>query len=248
MLIMSFKDKVVLVTGGTRGIGKAIVEEFAGAGATVIFTYAKSDELAAQITRDLKAQGHNAVGFKVDVSDYEAVQKFKEDVLDNYQRVDILVNNAGIIKDKALMMMSLEEWRQVIDTNLNGTFNVTKAFLVNFLKQKSGAIINISSVSGIEGLPRQSNYASSKGGINSFTKSLAREVGQYGIRVNAVAPGFIKTDMVDGLNQDYLKSMTDQIPLGRLGKPEEVAKITAFLASDKAAYITGQIVRIDGGM
>lgn len=245
---MKLKDKIAIVTGGTRGIGRAIVEAFAQEGARVIFTYVKSDSLADEIKRGMASSGGRVEGFKVDVRDYEKVDAWKEEILEKFGRVDILVNNAGIIKDKALAMMSSKEWHDVIDTNLYGVFNVTKSFIVTFMKQKEGNIINISSLSGIIGLPRQVNYSASKGGIISFTRSLAREVASFGIRVNAIAPGFIHTDMTAELGEEHIQRILPQIPLARFGTSEEVAKVALFLTSDESNYITAQVIRVDGGL
>ena len=241
---MKLKDQVAVITGGTRGIGKAIVEAFAREGAKVVFSYLSNDSLAKKIEEDLP----NTKGFKLDVRDLSAVQAWRENILDAYGSVDILVNNAGIIKDKALMMMTREEWDEVIDTNLNGTFNVTRSFIVTFMKQRKGNIINISSLSGIIGIARQTNYSSSKGAMIAFSKSLAKEVAGYNIRVNSLAPGFIDTDMTRDLKEAYVKEIMPQIPAGRFGTAEEIAKTALFLASDESGYITGEVIRVDGGL
>jgi 3-oxoacyl-[acyl-carrier protein] reductase len=245
---MLLRGKIVVITGGTRGIGKAIVQTFAKEGAHVLFTYLKNDKLAKEIESNLKKEKAKAKGYKVDVKDYQAVDEWKERILDESGKVDILINNAGIIKDKALAMMSKQDWDEVIDTNLNGLFNTTKSFIVTFLKQKEGNIINISSLSGIIGISRQTNYSASKGGMIAFSKSLAKEAAPYNVRVNVIAPGFIETDMIRGLKEDQLKLMKSQIPMGRFGDVYEVAKAALFLATDKSSYITGQVVRIDGGL
>ncbi len=245
---MKFKDKLAIVTGGTRGIGRAIALELAKDGADIVFTYLKNDDLAVSLRKEIERLGARAYPFKIDVRDFEKVEEWKEKIIEQFNNIDILVNNAGIIKDSALAMMEKESWLEVIDTNLNGLFNVTKAFIVKFMKQKSGNIINITSLSGIIGLPRQTKYAASKGGIIAFTKSLAKEVAPFNVRVNAVAPGFIETDMTASLKEEYLKQVMPQIPLGRFGKPEEVAKVVSFLAGDESNYITGQVIRIDGGL
>lgn len=245
---MKFKNKLAVVTGGTRGIGRAIVLELAKEGADIVFTYVSSDAAALVLKKEVEALGNKVIAAKVDVRNFKAVEEFKESILEKFAKVDILVNNAGIIKDKALMMMTYQDWQEVIDTNLNGTFNMSKVFIITFMKQKSGVIINIASLSGIIGLPRQTNYAASKGGVIAFTKSLAKEVGQFNIRVNAVAPGFITTDMIKDLKEEFINQAKVQIPLARFGKPEEVAKVVNFLASEEADYITGQIVRVDGGL
>ena len=245
---MKFKNKIAIVTGGTRGIGRAIVMELAKEGADVLFTYVHSDDLAESLEKEVASMGFKATAYKLDVRDFEKCDEFKESILDKFGSADILVNNAGIIRDKAVMMMTKEEWFEVIDTNLNGTFNMSKAFIVTFMKQKRGNVINITSLSGIIGLPRQANYAASKGGIIAFTKSLAKEVASFNVRVNAVAPGFIETDMLKDLDEKYVSQAKTQIPLGRFGKAEEVAYVVSFLASDAANYLTGQVISIDGGL
>lgn len=243
---MLLRDKIAVVTGGTRGIGRAIVFELVNQGAKVLFTYLKSDESAGIILDEVKELNGEAEAVKADVRDYAQARKVVEEAVNRFDRVDILVNNAGIIKDKALMMMEPSEWQEVIDTNLTGYFNMAKACIVTMMKQKSGNIVNISSVAGIVGTPRQVNYSSAKAGILGLTKSLAKEVASYNIRVNAVAPGYIETDMTKDLKnkEDLLK----RIPFGRFGKAEEVARIVSFLVSDNANYITGQVIKIDGGL
>jgi len=245
---MKLRDKVAVITGGSRGIGKSIAETFASEGARVIFTYLHNDSLARDIQNKIKNSGGNAKGVKLDVRDLSAVERWKEQILDEYGTVDILVNNAGIIKDKALAMMSPQEWSEVIDTNLNGLFNVTKAFLMNFMKQRSGNIINISSLSGVIGIPRQANYSASKGGMIAFSKALAKEAAGYNVRVNVIAPGFIDTDMTKDLKAEYVQQIMPLIPQGRFGTSEEVAKVALFLAGESSAYITGQVIKVDGGL
>ncbi len=245
---MKLKDKVAVVTGGTRGIGKAIVELFATQGARVLFTYRSNDVLAEEIEANLKKIKAVAKGFKIDVTDQPAVNKWKEDILEEYGKIDILVNNAGIIRDKALAMMSRQDWDAVIDTNLNGVFNLTKSFVISFVKQRRGNIINVSSISGIIGMPRQTNYSASKGAMIAFSKSLAKELAGYNIRVNVIAPGFIETDMTKDLKESYVKEVMPLIPLGRFGAPEEIAKTALFLATDQSGYVTGEVIRVDGGL
>ncbi len=243
---MLLKDKVAIVTGGTRGIGRAIVFDLVQNGAKVLFTYLKSDESAGIMLDEIKELRGDAEAIKADVRLYEEAKKTVEETINKFGKIDILVNNAGIIKDKALMMMDPAEWLDVINTNLTGYFNMAKACIVTMMKQKSGIIVNISSIAGVVGMPRQVNYSSAKAGEIGLTKSLAKEVAPYGIRVNAVAPGFIDTDMTKDLKQkdDLIK----MIPFGRFGKPEEVAKVVTFLASEKSNYITGQVVKVDGGL
>lgn len=245
---MIFKDKIAIVTGGTRGIGREIVLMLAREGAKVVFTYAKSAQDAQTLMQETEALGSKTLGLQIDVRDFDKAKELIEKTKSTFGGLDILVNNAGITRDKALMMMTREEWLEVIDTNLNGLFNVTRNAIVTFLKQKSGNIVNITSVSGIIGLARQTNYASSKAGIIGFTRSLAREVAAYGIRVNAVAPGFIETDMLSGLKEELKSKMIENIPLARLGKVEDVSRAVRFLLSEAASYITGQVVVVDGGL
>jgi 3-oxoacyl-[acyl-carrier protein] reductase len=243
---MFLKNKIGIVTGGTRGIGRAIVFELIHCGAKIIFTYLKSDESAGIISDEIKELKGDAVAIKADVRDFKEAKRVVGETIGKFGRLDILVNNAGIIKDKALMLMEPSDWQEVIDTDLTGYFNMSRACIVTMMKQKSGDIVNITSVAGIVGRPRQANYSSAKAGIIGFTKSLAREVASYNIRVNAVAPGYIETDMTKDLKQkeEFVKA----IPLGRFGKPEEVAKAVSFLVSDSAKYITGQVIKIDGGL
>ncbi len=241
------KNQTVIVTGATRGIGRAIALKLAAQGANIAFNYAKSDELADSLKAEIEQLGVSVLAFKMDIKDYAEAQKMKEAVLEKFGRLDILVNNAGIIKDGALMAMSRENWLDVIDTNLNGTFNMTKAVIVTFMKQRRGAIVNISSISGVRGMAGQTNYSASKGGIISFTKALAKEVAPFNVRVNAVAPGFIETDMVAGLTEDRMKRALEAVPLGRFGRAKEVAEAVSFLSDGRGDYITGQVLEINGG-
>jgi len=245
---MILKGKNAIVSGGARGIGKAIVLELAREGANVSFNYLKSEKEANSLVNELKKLNVKAKACCVDIKDFDAVGEWVKGTKEEFGGLDILINNAGIIKDKALMFMEKQDWQDVVDTNLTGVFNLTRAVIIGFLKQKSGNIVNITSVSGIVGLPRQANYASTKAGIIGFTKSLAKEEAAYNIRVNAVAPGFIETDMVKGLKDNHREQMTKQIPMGRFGAPQEVAKAVTFLLSDASSYMTGQTLILDGGM
>lgn len=245
---MSLKNKVAIISGGTRGIGRAIVMELAKEGVSISFNYLKSRIDAEKLEEQINKLGVKTRAFQIDIRNFEAVVEWVKKTKEYFGRLDILVNNAGIIRDKALMFMEKGDWQDVIDTNLGGVFNLTQAAIIGFMKQKSGNIVNITSVSGIVGLERQTNYSASKAGIIGFTKSLAREVAKYNIRVNAVAAGFIETDMLSNLKEAYKTEMLEHIPLGRFGKPEEVAKIVKFLTSEAANYITGQTIIIDGGM
>lgn len=245
---MSLSDKVVIVTGGSRGIGAAIVREFSSQGASVVYNYLRSEDEAQKLKDEIEEAGGNVMVFKSDVKDFTAMKKMVEEVKTKFGKLDVVVNNAGILRDKALMLMEEEDWGEVISTNLTGTFNLTRAAIVTFLKQKSGNIINITSVSGIKGMPRQVNYSASKAGVIGFTKALAKEVGPYNVRVNAIAPGYTDTDMTKGLREDQREEILKRIPLGRFGYAEEVAKIAVFLASDNSQYITGEIFTVDGGL
>jgi 3-oxoacyl-[acyl-carrier protein] reductase len=217
-------------------------------GANISFNFLKSEKEAEDLEKEIKKLGVKAKSFKVDIKDYNAVKSWVDDTREFFGGIDIVVNNAGVIKDKALALMEPDEWREVLSTNLDGTFNLTRSVIVTFIKQKSGIIINVSSVSGIIGMARQTNYAASKAGIIGFTKSLAREVAPYNIRVNAVAPGFTETDMLKDLQEDYKQQIIQQVPLNRLGRPEEIAAAVKFLVSDNARYITGQTLVLDGGL
>jgi len=245
---MLLKDKVAIITGGSRGIGKAIVEEFSKQGANVAFNFVKSEDKALALKKEIEKKGGKALTFRQDVKDYNAIKIMVEGVKSHFGRLDIIVNNAGILRDKALMLMEEQDWEEVITTNLSGAFNLIRAAIVTFMKQKSGNIINITSVSGLKGMPRQVNYSASKAGLVGLTKSLAREVGPYNVRVNAIAPGYIDTDMVKDIKESNKEELLKKIPLNRFGKSEEVAKVAIFLASDEAKYITGQVIAIDGGL
>lgn len=233
------------MTGATRGLGRAIALKLAQQGANIAFNYLNNKKLADELSQEIKKLGVSVLSFQADIKDFNKVQEMKDAVLEKFDTFDILVNNAGIVRDKSLAMMAEEDWDSVLDTNLKGTFNMTRAAIFTFVKKRQGDIINISSLSGLKGIPGQTNYAASKGGIIAFTRSLAREVASFNIRVNAVAPGFIETEMVTGLD---LKKTIDLIPLGRLGKATEVAEVVDFLLTKEASYITGQVIQIDGGL
>ncbi len=241
-------NKVVLITGASRGIGKAIAETCVQQGATVAFTYLSSEEKARALEAELTANGGVAKGFRSDASNFDQAQQLVEDVVAAFGTVDVLVNNAGITRDTLLMRMTEEQWDEVINTNLNSAFNLTKAVQKPMLKARSGSIINMSSVVGVKGNAGQSNYAASKAGLIGFTKSIAAELGSRNIRCNAIAPGFIETEMTEVLDQDVVASWRNSIPLKRGGQPVDVANATVFLASDLSAYITGQTLHVCGGM
>ena len=242
------EGKVAIVTGASRGIGRQIALFMAREGAAVIVNYNGSAARAEEVVQEIRNAGGQAEAVQCNVSDYEKAQELINYVIGQYKRVDILVNNAGITRDNLLMKMSEEEFDAVIDTNLKGAFNCTKHVSRQMLRQKSGRIINISSVSGVMGNAGQANYCASKAGLIGLTKSVARELGSRGITVNAIAPGFIDTEMTSVLSEDVKKAMGEQIPLRRFGRPGDVAEAAVFLASDKAAYITGQVLCVDGGM
>lgn len=245
---MNLSGKIALVTGGSRGIGKAIALKLASLGANIIINYTKSDTKAKEVIKLAEEMGVKAIAIKADVSNKADVENLISKILDEFGRIDILVNNAGITRDNLLMRMKEEEWDDVININLKGTFNVTKAAIRTMMKQKSGSIINVASVIGITGNQGQCNYAASKAGIIGFTKSIAKEVAKKKVRVNAIAPGFIKTDMTNKLPDKVKEEYLSKIPLNRLGEPEDIANAVAFLASDLSSYITGQVLIIDGGL
>lgn len=248
MTMRSLKDKIVIISGASRGIGRAVAIELAGEGANVSFNFRSSEAEAKELEKEIRGLGVKVKGSQVDIKDYDAVKSWVDDTVGSFGGLDMVVNNAGITKDGALALMSPDSWKEVINTNLDGVFNLTKAAILIFMKQKSGNVINITSVSGMMGMARQTNYAASKAGIIGFSKSLAKEVAAYNIRVNAVAPGFIETDMVKELNEAYLEEVMKQVPLGRMGRADEVARTVRFLASDDSKYITGQTIVIDGGL
>lgn len=240
--------KIAVVTGASRGIGRAIALELASQGAFVVVNYNGSKDRAEEVKKEIEAAGGKAEVYQCNVSDFEKCQAFIQDVIKTYGRLDILVNNAGITRDGLLMKMSETDFDSVIETNLKGTFNTIRFASRQMLKQRSGRIINMSSVVGIAGNAGQANYASSKAGVIGLTKAVARELASRGITVNAIAPGFIETEMTEVLSDAVKEASVAQIPLGRFGKPEDIAKTAAFLASDDAGYITGQVIQVDGGM
>ena len=242
------KGKVALVTGASRGIGAEIAKTLAREGAHVIVNYNGSKEKADAVVAEIVAAGGSAVVYQCNVSDYEACGEMIQNLITNYGHIDILVNNAGITKDGLLMKMSESDFDAVIDINLKGSFNTVRHMSRYFLKQKAGRIINISSVSGVMGNAGQANYSASKAGIIGLTKAVARELASRGITCNAVAPGFIETDMTDAMPEAAKENVKNQIPLQRMGTTADIAEMVAFLASEKASYITGQVISVDGGM
>ncbi|MEC7653370.1 MAG: 3-oxoacyl-[acyl-carrier-protein] reductase [Bacteroidota bacterium] len=245
---MLLKGKIAIVTGASRGIGKEIARLFISQGATVAFTYICAEEQALDVEKELTKNGGTVKGFRSDASKFEDAENLVKKVLEAFGTVDIVVNNAGITDDTLLMRMSEEQWDRVIDVNLKSCFNLTKAVLRTMLKARAGSIINISSVVGVQGNAGQVNYSASKAGILGFTKSVALELGSRNIRCNAIAPGFIETEMTEKLDAEVVQGWRDTIPLKRGGSPEDVANACVFLASDMSSYVTGQTINVCGGM
>ncbi len=242
------EGKNALITGASKGIGKAIAVIYAQHGANIAFTYLSSVEKGEALEKELSGFGIKAKGYRSDASDFKAAEKLINDVVEEFGSIDILINNAGITRDNLLLRMSEDHWDEIMNINLKSCFNTVKAASRNFMKQKSGSIINMSSVVGVKGNPGQANYAASKAGIIGFSKSIALELGSRGVRCNAIAPGFIETEMTEVLDEKTVQGWRDAIPLKRGGAPEDVANACVFLGSDLSSYITGQVLQVDGGM
>ncbi|MCM3123345.1 3-oxoacyl-[acyl-carrier-protein] reductase [Mesobacillus sp. AQ2] len=245
---MRLEGKVALVTGASRGIGREIAFELAREGASVAVNYAGSEAKALEVVDGIKAMGRDAFAIQADVSSSDSVTEMVKETIEHFGKLDILVNNAGITKDNLLMRMKESEWDDVININLKGVFLCTKAVTRQMMKQRGGRIINISSIVGVSGNPGQANYVAAKSGVIGLTKTTAKELSSRGITVNAIAPGFITTDMTDKLNEDVKSEMLKQIPLARFGEPKDIARTVIFLASEDGAYMTGQTLHVDGGM
>src|SRR5437899_4116709 len=238
-----FSSKTAIVTGGSRGIGRAIVQALARTGARVVFTYLQNKSTADEISNN-----ETIIGLPVDVTRFDQAKELVKQVKERFGRIDILVNNAGITRDKLIALMSEKDWDDVLNTNLKGVFNLTKPVIGVMLRQRSGSILNITSISAIMGMAGQVNYSSSKAGMIGFTKALAKEIEKANITVNALALGFVETDMAGVLNEEYRAKALERIPLGRFAKPEEMAEVALFMLSTEAGYMTGQVVQVDGGL
>jgi len=245
---LSLNERVAIVTGASRGIGRAVALELAARGASVVVNYNNSPERADEVVKEIEAAGGKAAAFQADVSNFEAAQSLVKFAVETFGDLHILVNNAGITRDMVIMMMPEADWDAVINTNLKSTFNCSKAAVKHMMRKRYGRIINIASVAGQMGNPGQTNYSASKGGQIAFTKALAREIAARKITVNAIAPGFVETEIVDTMPEGTLEAGLKLVPLARIGQPEEIGYAVAFLASDQASYITGQVLGVDGGM
>jgi len=241
-------NKVAIITGATRGIGKGIALKFAEQGANIAFTYVSSDEKARELETELQSYNIKAKGFKSNAGNYDEAQSLVQSVVEEFGQIDVLINNAGITKDGLLMRMSEEDWDTIMEINLKSVFNMTKASLRTFLKQRNGSIINMSSIVGVQGNAGQSNYSASKAGIIGFTKSIAQEIGSRNIRCNVIAPGFIKTEMTETLDEEVVNKWVENIPLKRPGTTDDVANVCLFLATDMSSYVSGQVLSVCGGM
>lgn len=245
---MILKGKNAIVTGGSRGIGRSIALQLAENGANVIINYTSNKEAADRVVAEIEAYNVKGLAIQCDVTKSDEIKKMIEEIENHFDAIDVLVNNAGITKDNLLLRMKEEEWQQVIDVNLTGVFLCTKAVIRKMMKQKHGKIVNIASVVGVTGNAGQANYSASKAGVIGFTKSIAKEVASKNIHVNAIAPGFIETDMTAVLSEDIKNGLMESIPLKRYGKPEDIANLVVFLSSNQSNYITGQVIKVDGGM
>jgi 3-oxoacyl-[acyl-carrier protein] reductase len=243
-----FRGKTVLITGASRGIGAQIARRFAESGANVVVNYVNSSVRANDLVKEIESLGGKALAIQADVAKFSDAERLVTETINTYGKIDVLVNNSGITRDNMMLRMKEEDFDEVIDVNLKGTWNMCKHITRHFLKNREGTIINITSVVGLIGNPGQANYVASKSGIIGLTKSLAKEFGSRNIRVNAIAPGFIETDMTDKLPEELKENYLKQIPLNRLGKPDDIANLCVFLSSDKGNYITGQVISVNGGM